>query len=495
MSTSIGRRAFLAGSGGAALCLPFLPSLSASAASPAPPRRFVFVFTANGQRPNNWWPSAPMNWTTLDANQSVRAASLAGSTGALSPVLGSELARFGDKLTLIRGLDFVKYNGGPGHAPASPLNAIREGDGVTLDQLLANASAVYESPPAVRSLHMLIKTQHESPSSCSMQEVGGQVQSVPHQTSVRASFELLFGGLAQASDDEATRRAALRGRLIDRLRGQYRGVIEHPRLGAEDAKRLEGHLALIDDLEARLGASLPTSGCSVPTPPGDDSLADEANLPGMTRKSIDLLAAALKCDRTRVSTLMLCGGTDIRQSGYLGGLGEHHELSHSTEEDDKLARINRWYAQQFAYLLEQLDVVEDPVTGSTYLDNTLIYWGNEDGCNHQDAHWGSAMPVLLAGSAGGRIKTGRYLDYRQVSPDGTSGQRILFDYQGSEAELGGGDYRGRLYNALPISILQAFGLSPSDYERGGPGFGDYAGNYKNQYALAAGQTPLPFLLV
>ena len=45
--------------------------------------------------------------------------------------------------------------------------------------------------------------------------------------------------------------------------------------------------------------------------------------------------------------------------------------------------------------------------GTTYLDNSLVYWGNELGFNHI----GYSVPCLLAGSAGGFIKPGRYLDY------------------------------------------------------------------------------------
>ena len=57
----INRRRLLMGMG-SALALPWLPSLQseANAADPAVPRRFIFVFSANGQYPGNWWPT----WTS-----------------------------------------------------------------------------------------------------------------------------------------------------------------------------------------------------------------------------------------------------------------------------------------------------------------------------------------------------------------------------------------------------------------------------------------------
>ena len=80
----------------------------------------------------------------------------------------------------------------------------------------------------------------------------------------------------------------------------------------------------------------------------------------------------------------------------------------------------------------------------------------------------------------------RYIDYRTES-------NILFDYQGSPADIPT-DVHGRLFNSLLISILQAFGLEPADYEQPGePGIGDYSGNYQTQYSVADGQQPLPFL--
>ena len=52
-----------------------------------------------------------------------------------------------------------------------------------------------------------------------------------------------------------------------------------------------------------------------------------------------------------------------------------------------------------------LDVPE--LGDKTLLDNSLVYWGNELGFNHI----GYSVPCILAGSAGGYLKTGRYLDY------------------------------------------------------------------------------------
>ena len=59
-----------------------------------------------------------------------------------------------------------------------------------------------------------------------------------------------------------------------------------------------------------------------------------------------------------------------------------------------LKGINAWIASEvFAKLLAKLDVPE--MGGTTYLDNSLVYWGNELGFNHI----AYSVPCLLAGSA------------------------------------------------------------------------------------------------
>ena len=94
--------------------------------------------------------------------------------------------------------------------------------------------------------------------------------------------------------------------------------------------------------------------------------------------------------------------------------------------------------------------------GTTYLDNSLVYWGNELGFNHI-AH---SVPCLLAGSAGGFVKAGRYLDY--------------IDWEGKAyfSQEDGNVIKGIPHNRFLVTALQAMGLSAADYERdGAPGYG------------------------
>ena len=92
---------------------------------------------------------------------------------------------------------------------------------------------------------------------------------------------------------------------------------------------------------------------------------------------------------------------------------EHHELSHAGDNDaaatEKLIKINAWHAEQMKYLLDKLAMASEP-DGGTLLDNSLVLWGNEIGVGN--SHTYKDIPWLLAGGAGGKIRLGRFLQFK-----------------------------------------------------------------------------------
>ena len=133
-------------------------------------------------------------------------------------------------------------------------------------------------------------------------------------------------------------------------------------------------------------------------------------------------------------------------------------------------------------VLEGLDVEES--IGRTFLDNSVVFWGNELGMNH--LNW--SVPALLVGGAGGRLQPGRYIDYVDWN------QPVKFHQEDGPV------IEGVPHNRLLITLLQAFGLTPADYERGGPGYGSYATTGKTwelhaiDYDASQYGNPLPGLL-
>ena len=93
----------------------------------------------------------------------------------------------------------------------------------------------------------------------------------------------------------------------------------------------------------------------------------------------------------------------------------HHQLSHHENNQDniaKIAKIDRYYSEQFAYFLTRLR--ETPDGEGNLLDNSLILYGGAitDG-NRHDHH---DLPILLAGRGGRKLQTGRIIEQPQYTP-------------------------------------------------------------------------------
>jgi len=275
--------------------------------------------------------------------------------------------------------------------------------------------------------------------------------------------------------------------MIDRVLDGYNRLRQHPRLGSQDRTRLESHVDYLWDIEQRLATSAPmTAQCASPNVQGSTT-----DWEVLIRDHIQTVVAAVKCDVSRVITLMLCPDTDTRVFSSLGVQGDHHALSHERNDDviTSLTRINRWYAERVAELITELNVVEEETTGRTFLDNSIVLWGNEFGMNQW--HEASGAPALLFGSGGGAFHPGRYLDFRRRDANGSFLKRLYLYNGNPTGKPDDREYRGVPYNALMVAILNAMGLT----EYAGTGWGNYheAENYLDQYDLAAARSPLPHL--
>jgi len=57
----------------------------------------------------------------------------------------------------------------------------------------------------------------------------------------------------------------------------------------------------------------------------------------------------------------------------LGLNRESHAISHDAKDLGSVAKMGKWYAQQFAYLLASLR--DRPEGNGNMLDNSLVVWG------------------------------------------------------------------------------------------------------------------------
>jgi hypothetical protein len=367
----------------------------------------------------------------------------------------------------------------------------------TIDQVLAYSNKFYPSAPSgTRSLHLSPGIANTF--SFTDAGSGGQVSQVQAHVDPQTAFNEAFANFTPPSQTPAG--PDPNSKLVDRVLEDYRRVAQGPRLSADDRATLERHMTYMSELQGRLMSGPTAVVCEQPTAPASVRAngVEVSVLSNSFSLMADVLVAAIRCDVTRIATLNVwkgigrgigSGGSDL---GYVhSGLKDAqdwHERAHEFDNPNSRAQvlaINQWIADEIvARVLTGLDVEE--ADGKTFLDNSVVMWGNELGMNH--LNW--SVPTMLVGNAGGRLTTGRYVDYIDWN------RPVKFHQEDGPV------IEGVPYNRVLVTLLQALGLSPADYERGGqPGYGSYstAGKTTEAHAIDydASQygAPLPGLLV
>ena len=145
----------------------------------------------------------------------------------------------------------------------------------------------------------------------------------------------------------------------------------------------------------------------------------EAHLPRgeYIRLMGDLMVVALQTGLTNVATLMIGPerwNTPFMFEGLFDKPVSYHKMSHNQPVYvDELMQVDRFYMEQFAYLIEKMDGIQES-DGSSLLDNTLFTYGSGlgDGSTHQY----NDLPIIVAGKGGGRIKTGLHVNMPEGTP-------------------------------------------------------------------------------
>jgi Protein of unknown function (DUF1552) len=419
-SRILSRRALLGGALASTAAIPLLNVHRATGATgDKPPVRLLVVSTPNGTRNSLFWPT--MNGTTMSF-----------------PEYTAPLAPFQDRLLFLDGIRHCPavvgdngFNGGlngsehargtGGLLTARPLGTgtfksfmatSGWGSGISIDQLIAEKL----SPPTThKSLQLGIHVRDA--------EVRGRISykgadmPIPPREDPADVFEALFGQVGGGSDPALNQLLAERKSVFDLTKREITRL--QGRLGAEDKIKLEAHMAAIRDIEVRLStgqAQGTLDGCAVPMENWDVNLLDDGTLPETARLQIDLAAAALACDQTRIITLQWNYSESEHMFPFLDLSRNHHIISHDwqgTAGFTEYGKIHVWLAEQMAYLLERLDSY--PEGDGTLLDNTIVFWGSEIGESTQ--HDLTRMPYVLAGRAGGQLKTGQVMDYKSSPRD------------------------------------------------------------------------------
>ena len=241
----------------------------------------------------------------------------------------------------------------------------------------------------------------------------GPKQGVKADGNPNGAFARIFMGVQGAGsqvDPALVQRLAERKSVLDHVQGDLNALLRT--VAAEDKQKIEDHLERLRAMEQRVTTAPQVAACVVPST--NDNPKPGAKDPGSVEKiiraQIENLALAFSCDLARVGFLQIGHGAG---SDIAFGFDEH-DMSHSGNPVEGLVKIHTFYAQQFAHLVERLKAI--PEGDGTAFDNTVLVWVPEMANNGPGrAHNRNNVPFLLAGGCGGRLKTGRFLNYDRGS--------------------------------------------------------------------------------
>jgi hypothetical protein len=352
------------------------------------PRRFGLFFWGNGNTPDKWVPALTGE----------------GEAWALSEQLGG-LGSIKEQLAVVTGTAVKVQNrvphgsGAGGILSAAPL--LIEGDGDTfaqpsIDQVIA---AELGGETRFRSLEFGVHSD------------GGRSFNGPHsqnptEDSPHAMFERVFGAGFTAPGEEP---------IFDPTIGLRRSVLDavmqdadrlKARVGTADKARLDQHLDGIRDLERRLARMEENppdlAACVRPEAPPEtfEDIEGRPQMSAMSRAHCDIVAMALACDQTRVFSHWF--HHPVGNVLFPGAPDGHHNLTHDEPGDQPwVDAITRMCLDEYRYLVEALRGVQEG--DGTLLDNCVVMGTSEISLGR--THSLDEMPILLAGSACGRLKT------------------------------------------------------------------------------------------
>ncbi len=423
----ISRRRMLKGLG-ACVALPFLEAMAlpgmSSPLSGGAPVRNAFLYLPNGVHPDLWSPAQ------------------VGSNFELTRQL-SPLKNLKDDILVLGELMNRNsiFDGADGHyaKTASILTCfpIKQtiGDnissgGISLDQVIANAvgnqtlfpSLEYGLDRIATGVDINVGFTRLYASSISWKTA---TQPLSKEIDPRLAFDRLFRSFIPG---KAVREDPWKRSVLDVVLEDANTLKRN--LGRSDQDKLSEYLESIRSVEKRISSEANKEKFAANITPDIrkelirmDQDLDEyvemysgVDVTEKTRLMLDIMALAFWSDATRVSTFMFGNAVSNRNFSFLDGVnGSHHSISHHMDDArlmEEYARITTWHVAQYAYLLEKLKSIKEG--DGTLLDNSLITFcsGLRDGNRHSPRN----VPVVVAGKAGGKIKTGQHLVYEKNTP-------------------------------------------------------------------------------
>ena len=420
----ISRRTVLRGAG-VALALPWLEAMAdaAKVSLAKPPVRTAFIFMPNGVVPEHWTPAGD------------------DESFELTPYLQS-LAGMKDDITLVENLWHAQTTGRNGHWPKVPAwlsggYVVRstgqrlDTGGVSIDQVLARQLGTETPLPSLELGIDAPRTGVDGIGGGFARIYGSYISWRDPSTPVareiipQLAFDRLFRtNSAPVLSGIDPNHPAIRNSLIRDDKSVLDLAMESAKtlqrkVGTSDRAKIDEYLESVRSVERRLAASLQPqkrwlneTKLDIGRPAAGIPVDHQEHV----RLMMEILLLAFWTDTTRISTLMLGDAQTGRDFSFLDGVkGSFHKLSHHRDDPrvrDQYERIGTWHVEQLAWLLGRMKQLRE--ADASLLDHCQIMFGSslKDG----NQHINKDLPILIAGKAGGAIRSGRRIREANDTP-------------------------------------------------------------------------------
>ena len=380
------------------MALPFLEAMQARGAKAAkPPKRVAFFYTPNGVAQQAWHPKE------------------LGHNFALSPTL-KPLEKVRQKISLFTNLDRVKVAGTDGHAQAgacylstaAPDELSPAGYPLkrTIDQVIADVAG---KSTAFRSLELSCNSFTDNRESVYFDNISwyGHGHVARYIKDPRKVFQRLFN--VQEHQANAS--------VLDLVLADAKDL--QTKLGRLDRHKLDEYMDSVRTVEQQIERitkrQVDIRDLDIEQP---EKLWTTMRRDEYIQVMGDLMILALQTDLTRVSTLMVAPerwDTPLMFEDVFDKPIRHHGWTHNQKNQQvlhDLEKLDRFHMKQYARLVAKMDAIQEGE--GTLLGNMMFTYGS--GLSSGMLHVYTNLPTVIAGSAGGLLKTNRHEQHAKGTP-------------------------------------------------------------------------------
>lgn len=390
--SALGRREMLFGAGGGVMALPWLELNAAASKQEIAPLRFASFYSPMGFVRDHFFPDP-------------------GAIDFLSKPTLSPLRKLREKVSLITGLYRVNVRGTDVHNQASscylssqdPQGELKSPYPMdrTLDHLIADQVG-HRTP--IRSLELNCNSFKDLKESIYLDNISwyGPEHVATSMKDPRQVYRRLFQ--TRSSDKDIT------DLVLEDAKQFKQSLNQH------DRHKLDEYFESVREIEKqidRLNHYYETHAAIQMKEPEQGPMTRGEYI----RLMCKLLVVAFQSNLTHVSTFMLAPERwgSPQHFHELNFTKSHHGLTHGQSNETAknfLVQVDHFYLSLFAEFLEQMDSVDEGE--GTLLDHSIVTLGS--GLGDGEHHTMNELPIVMAGSANGRLKTGELFECATETP-------------------------------------------------------------------------------